>query len=217
VTRTKLARLRRIFAGGLAALLGTGACTTAPAEPADPPASGNRPAVGFTATVTVDGQAVRISYQLVNQSTDELIVLNRVPAYTTAGTEKADPNAVYVVGRAKSHTVEIGKRAFPMPDTGKKTWVQAPRVAGVTLPPGQSIGEEVTVSLPLQRRHPYGDDFGDGTIALPDPIKELVFCVGVIRRSEAQGAAASGDTITLPHLISTTSVQHLFCSAATKL
>jgi hypothetical protein len=217
VTHTRPARFRRFFAGGLAALLGTGGCTAAPAEPVDPPASGNPPAVGFTATVTVEGQAIRISYQLVNQSPDELIVLNRVPAYAAAGTQKADPNSVYIVGRAKTHTVEIAKRAYPMPETGKKDWGQAARVTGITLPPGQSVSEELTVPLPLQRRHPYGDDFGEGTIALPDPINDVVFCVGVLRKSEAQSVAASGDGVSMPHLVSTTSMQHLFCSTPAKL
>jgi len=200
-------RTRRLFAGGLAALL-TG-CSSGPAEPPDPPASGAPPAVGFTATVSVEGQSIHITYQLTNQSADELLVLSRVP-----GSGKNDPNAVYVVGRTGTHVVEIGKRAFAMPDTDKVSWAQAARVGVVKLPPGESVGEQVTVALPLKRRHPYGDDYGDGAITLPDPIEEVVFCVGVVRQSEAKGLAADD---TLPHLSSTTTVQHLFCSSPTKL
>ncbi|MEV6969176.1 hypothetical protein AB0M47_29090 [Hamadaea sp. NPDC051192] len=197
-----MTRTKRLFAGGLAALLG--GCSAAPAEPADPPASGAPPAVGFTADVRVEGQSVHISYQLTNQSPDELLVLNRVPA---GG--KTDPNAVYIVGRSGTHVVEIGKRAFAMPDTDKVSWAQAFRVGVTKVPPGQSVGEQLTVPLPLKRNHPYGDDYGDGAISLPDPIEQIVFCLGVVRASEAKGLAADE---TLPHLSSTTSVQHLFCS-----
>ncbi|MEV0274670.1 hypothetical protein AB0H43_38355 [Hamadaea sp. NPDC050747] len=193
-----MTRTKRLFAGGLAALLG--GCSAAPAEPADPPASGAPPAVGFTAEVVVEGQSLHVTYRLTNQSPDELLVLNRVPGAA---------DAVYVVGRSGTHVVEIGKRAFAMPDTDKVSWAQAARVGVTKVPPGESVGEQLTVSLPLSRRHPYGDDYGDGTITLPDPIEQVVFCLGVVRASEAKGLAADE---TLPHLSSTTSVQHLFCS-----
>ncbi|NUR73660.1 MAG: hypothetical protein HOU81_22815 [Hamadaea sp.] len=197
-----MTRTRRWFAGGLAALLG--GCSAAPAEPADPPASGTPPAIAFTAKVAVEGQTIHISYQLTNKSADEVLVLDRVP-----GTD-----AVYVVGRSGTHLVEIGRRAYAMPDTDKVSWAQAARVGVTKLPPGESVDEQVTLALPLQRRHPYGDDYGDGTIKLPDPIEQVVFCVGVVRAAEAKGLAADE---TLPHLSSTTSVQHLFCSDPVKL
>lgn len=195
----------------LAALLGPTACSS-PAEPADPPATGTEPSVEFTASVTVDGSRLRVEYRLENRSGEELIVLNRVPSYSAAGTPQQDANAVYVTGVAGTGRVQVSKRAFAMPDTGM-TWVQAPQVGGVAVPSGHSVQESLTVGLPLQRRHPYGDDVGEGVIKLPDPVTEVVFCVGVVRAADVQPPVAG--EITLPHLAAVAEVQHLFCSPAT--
>ena len=137
-----------------------------------------------------------------------------MPAYSAAGTAQPDPNAVYVTGVTGTDRVQLAKRAFAMPDSGK-TWVQAAQVGGVVVPDGQSVEESLVVPLPLTRRHPYGDDVGQGVITLPDPVREVVFCLGVLRAADAP-PHPPGD-ITLPHLVSTTSVQHLLCSEPTKL
>jgi hypothetical protein len=203
-------RLRRLLASGLAAVLGSAACGgTPPAEPADPPATGAPPAVELTATLTVDGQRLHITYQLANRSDEPLIVLNRVPA--------GDANAVYVTGRGGSGRVEVAKRAFAMPETKGRTWAHPEQVSGVTLPSGQSVSEDLTVPLPLRRHHPYGDDLGYGTIKLPDPVKDVVFCVGVIREREAPPHESAGGTVTIAHLSGATRVQYLSCSAPLKL
>jgi hypothetical protein len=228
-----------VLSAGLAAVLGCAGCgSDAPAEPHDPPAAGTPPAVRFTSTVEVRGQALHIRYQLVNESGEDLIVLNRVPAYSASGIETRDPNAVYVTGTEPAGRVEISKRAFAMPDTDKKTWAQATRVSGVAVRQGQSVGEEFTVPLPLRRHHPYGDDYGDGPISLPDPAKEAVFCIGVVREADVHlptpagspsagapsgapsgsASAGAGDAVvTLPHLSSTTRVQYLSCSSPVRL
>jgi hypothetical protein len=221
------------------AVLAVGGCDrSAPAEPADPPASGTPPAVRFDADVRAGADALRISYGVTNQSGEDLIVLNRVPAYSSAGSPRADVNAVYVTGAGPAGRVQISKRAFPMPETDSVAWAMAPRISGVLLRPGRSVGEDLVVAMPLRRHHPYGDDVGEGRIRLPDPIRETVFCVGVLRRADApadlatsgpsgvpSGAAASvpsdvpggsgeGDgSVTLPHLSAVTDVQYLSCSA----
>ncbi|WP_144119535.1 hypothetical protein [Catellatospora sichuanensis] len=209
-----------LLTGCLAVVLGVAGCADDPAEPADPPSAGDPPAVGFRAEVTVRGQQLRISYRLVNRSGGDLLVLNRVPAYSSAGTARDDPNAVYVVGRPGTGTVQLGKRAFPRPDTDRKDWGAAPQVGAVVLPAGQEVAEEITVPLPLRRNHPYGDDIGYGVIKLPDPVDEVVFCLGLARMGEVPGALPSpgGPAVTsVPHAVSTTRVQHLFCSAPTML
>ena len=218
MTRTRGCRLGRFVAAGLAAVLGTAGCGSTPAEPPDPPATGTPPAVQFSSAIEVRGQALHITYELVNTSGADLVVLNRVPAYTAAGAETQDPDAVYVTGGGPTGRVEISKRAFAMPDTEHKSWAQAARISGVTVQQGQSIGEELTVPLPLRRHHPYGDDLGDGSIALPDPVTEVVFCLGVVRKAEARLPSDADDApVTLPQLSTTTGVQHLSCSAPAKL
>jgi len=165
----------------LVAVLGSAACgSSRPTEPADPPATGAPPAVELTATLTVQEQRLHVTYRLVNRSGEPLIVLNQVPTATST----PDANAVYVTGRPGSGRVEIAKRAYAMPDTDRKTWAQPEHVAGVILAPGGSVGEDLTVPLPLRRRHPYGDDIGYGTIKLPDPVQDVVFCLGVVDRAQ---------------------------------
>jgi hypothetical protein len=202
-----------LVAIGLVALLGSAACGASPGEPPDPPATGEPPAVEFTAKVSVEAQALRITYRLENRSGQALVVLNDVPAYN-GDNQIPDVNAVYITGRPDSNRVEIAKRAFAMPQGGV-TWTHPTQVSGVIVANGDSAHEELVVPLPLQRHHPYGDDIGEGTIKLPDPISEVVFCVGVV--PAAQAPAPSGPKVTLPHLSSTTAVQHLFCSPPTKL
>jgi hypothetical protein len=221
VTRTSLRRLRQALAAGLAALIGTTACGgSAPKEPVDTPASGNPPAVRFSSHLEVRDEALHISYDLVNESGQDLIVLNRVPAYSKSGVPSDDADAVYVVGEKPDGRVQIAKRAFGMPDTDNMTWTQIPQIFGVRIGQRQSVSEDITVALPLRRHHPYGDDFGDGPIALPDPVKEVRFCLGVVRAAEAPATTpsagpspAGNGTVALPHLATSTSVQHLFCSA----
>ncbi len=129
---------------------------------------------------------------------------------------KPDRDAVYVTG-ADHGRVVIAKRAFAMPDTTKVTWYAATQVAGTRLPPGGTVTEELTVPLPLRRRHPYGDDIGDGVIKLPEPVKEIVFCLGVARSAEVT-VYPSGPLAqpVLPHLAGTVRGQHLFCSDPVK-
>lgn len=195
-------RTRALLAAGLALVIGSGGCSAKPGEPADPQPAGSAPAAGFTAEVTVGGGAVKVAYTLVNRSGGTLVVLSRV-----------DP--AYVVGQADGR-IQIGQRAFTMPE-GDKTWSQPVFADGVRLKDGDKIEKTLTVPLPLTRNHPYGDDYGDGPIALPDAAKEVVFCLGAVRESEVKGTLAAGDEVRLPHLASTTAVQHLYCSDPVKL
>jgi hypothetical protein len=200
VTRTE-----RLIAMGITALISSllAACSsTAAKEPADPPApAGAAPAADFQATVTADAGAIRISYTFTNKSNADLLVLNKV---------LSDPNAVYITGRPGSQ-VQLAKRAFPMPETDRMSWAQAAQVSGSVVAPGASVSEQLVIARPLKRFYPYGNDFGYGEIKLPDPVKELVFCLGVVRSADVNGKT------TVPHLSSTTGVQHLFCSAPAAL
>ncbi|MEV4415774.1 hypothetical protein [Catellatospora sp. NPDC049609] len=186
-------------------------CAASPGEPPNSTPTGAPPEADFSASVTQEDDVLHIRYRLVNKSTTAVYVLNGVPLQEQTLTVRPAPDAVYVTGRG-SHTVEIAKRAFDMPSTDRKAWEAPYRVAGRLVAPGEAFSEEVTVALPLHRRHPYGDDLGEGVIALPDPTDTVVFCVGVVR--EAWQPPESTAALPLfPHLSSTTTAQHLFCSA----
>ena len=208
--------MSRVLATVLA-LVGLGGCASArpaPAEPADPAPTGAAPAVDFTASVQVGADALTISYRLVNHSGGDLVALNRVPAFSSGGAQLENPGAVYVTGAAGGR-VEVAKRAFAMPQTDKMSWNHAALVGATVVHDGQPVTEEFTVGLPLHRSHPYGDDIGDGPIALPSPVTEVVFCLGVVPAASLPPAVR--ESLNVPHLSATTASQHLFCSPPVKL
>jgi hypothetical protein len=198
VTRT------RTLAAALAAAVGfaaAGCSGGGPGEPPDPQPTSAAPKVDFTADVDVRQNDVHVAYQLVNKSGGDLYAF------------KSDK--VYATGHDNGR-VQLAQRAFAMPD-GDVTWTQAVPADGVRVGDGQQITADLTVPLPLQRRHPYGDDYGDGPIKLPDPINDIVFCLGIVRASDVTVTVPAGTAITLPNLASTTAIQHLLCSEPTKL
>ncbi|MEU4626776.1 hypothetical protein AB0G04_43190 [Actinoplanes sp. NPDC023801] len=208
---------RRLLAGAVLLLtLGCAACTGQPSEPADPPAKGTPPDAGFTSTVETRGQALHISYELTNRSDAKLIVFNRVPAFSPSGSMVEDPASVYVIGSEPEGRVQVAKRAFHQLESDRTDWTTTP-LAGVSeLEPGRSLREEFDVPLPLERRRPYGDDYGDGPVKLPDPVREVVFCVGAGRAADLPAPASppGGSEFgpVLGHLPTVTAAQHLWCS-----
>jgi hypothetical protein len=221
------ALIRLLIAVGLAA--GMTACTETPpapaTEPVDPPATGTAPVARFVATVQSGSGTLHISYQISNDSGDELIVLNRVPVYSAAGSARHDVNAVYVIGGGDDR-VQVAKRAFTMPEGIER--VQYAEMLGETLGAGRTLSEDVTVPMPLHRIYPYGDDLGHGVIRLPDRLAEVIFCLGVVRRadlgsdlgselsprpSEDTSPPPPGErTVTLAHSPAVAAAQHLFCT-----
>lgn len=204
--------MRRLLLAGAVLLAAAAAgCAGTAEEPVGATPTGAPPDAEFSASVTQEDEVLHIRYRLVNKGAAGVYVLNGVPLQEQTLSVRSAPDAVYVTGRG-GHTAEIAKRAFDMPATDKKAWEAPYRVAGRLVAPGEAFSEEVTVALPLHRRHPYGDDVGEGVIELPDPTDTVVFCVGVVR--EAWQPPESTPTLPLfPHLSSTTTNQHLFCSA----
>ena len=196
-----MTRTRALLAG-LACLL-VGGCSGDPAEPPDPVATGTPPAVAFTARVKPGKEALSITYQLVNQSGADLVVVNRI---------RPDANAVFIVGQ-RDGRVQIGKRAFARPADDKTNYATTPSTGGTVVGPGQSAGETFTVPLPLTRRHPYAND----KIKLPDPVKDVVFCLGVLPRSAVASTTGPDGTVVVVHDKTTTTQQHLFCSPPASL
>lgn len=204
--------MRRTLATAAAAALVAlaAACTPGPAEPPGREPTSAPPQVTFSASVTQEDDVLHVRYRLVNTGTVPLHVLNGVPLEEQTLAVTPAPDAVYVTGRG-GHTIELAKRAFDMPD-GNKAWEAPFRVAAHPVAPGQAFSEELTVPLPLHRRHPYGDDIGEGVIELPDGADTVVFCVGVVREAW-QAPESTPELPIFPHLSSTTTDQHLFCSA----
>jgi hypothetical protein len=224
-TATDLPRKRRAFVAALAALLGVSGCAGSADEWPDIPPNTEPIQVTFTASVRVaDGQA-HVSYRIANNEASDVVVLNRVHTTTPGGRWETRPELVYVVGRDNGR-VEISKRALPQPENSKIGLAQDPTVGGSVLPAGGSLSEEFAVRLPLTRVHPYSNDVGYGEVKLPDPITELVFCLGVLRDPASSGqrspapspAAMTAEVIDhVSHGNGTVKRQHLFCSDPVKM
>jgi hypothetical protein len=213
---------RRLLAGAVLALtLGCAACSGEPSEPADPRPGTNPPDVGFTTAVEVRGQAVHIAYELTNRSNGKLTVFNRVPAFSPSGSLVENPASVYVIGSGPEGRVQIAKRAFHQLESDETDWTTTPLIGVSELEPGRSLREEFDVPLPLERRRPYGDDYGDGPVKLPDPVREVVFCVGAARAADLPAPVSPPDGSdfgpVLGHVPKVTEPQYLWCSPPSAL
>lgn len=182
----------------------------AASEPADPAGTSTRPAAQFDVQVTPEEDEVQVTYRLVNQGLAPLLVPNRLPVPAGAGVRYLSDQA-YVTG-GPDGLVQLAHRVFAWPDTDRKTWEVAPRVGVTQVAPGRSVSAELTVPLPLTRNQPFGDDIGYGTIRLPDPVEDVVFCLGVITGSAAIPLHEDDGVLLTEHGNSTNSAQHLFCS-----
>lgn len=188
---------------GLAVALALTGCAAKPGEPPDPTPSGPAPDVAFTADIAAGPDGFRISYRLTNRSTEDLIALSgpEPPA-------RPDRNAVSIIATAVPGRVQIAKRAFAKPDNYIET--QESMAGGMIVAPGASVAEQLYVPAPTHSIAPFSTLDGH---PLPDPITEVVFCVGVLRLREAHVASNDGSVVTVSESTATTSVQHLFCSA----
>jgi hypothetical protein len=166
------------------------------------------PAVEFTASVEPQATAIDIRYRLVDHDDTVLYALNRIGRDGFADTFRPLSNEVYVTVRPGGG-VEIAKRAFGLPPG---LLADAPAMLGGTrVGPGESVEEWFSVSLPLERRHPYGNRPEDGPTTLPDPIRYVVFCLGVVDIPGEGFFEGIGDAV-YPHDQRTTGHQHVVCS-----
>jgi hypothetical protein len=188
---------------GLAVALALTGCATTAGEPPDPTPSGPAPDVAFTAKITAGPGGFQISYRLTNRSTEDLIAL-----YGPEPPTRPDRNAVSIIGTAVPGRVQIAKRAFAKPDNYYEN--QFSMAGGVIVEPGASVAEQLYVPTPVLSIAPFPNI---DRIPLPDPITEVVFCVGLLRLSDAHIASNDKGFVTVTESAATTSVQHLFCSA----
>jgi hypothetical protein len=190
-----------------------GGCSFERREPPTSKPTGPAPSVEFTASIHFRATAIDISYRLVNRDDQALYVLNRLFEGDFADAFVSQPDHVYVTVRPRGG-VEIAKRAFdppPGPD------YDAPAILGGSrLIPGRSAEESFSVPLPLTRHHPYGNHPEFGPTTLPDPIRYVVFCLGVVDMPPEDDPARLQNLV-YTHTPYTTQAQHVFCSAEVRL
>ncbi len=184
---------------------------TSGGEPADPRSDQPEPEASFRVEVTPDDTAVSIRYRLTNGSDRVLLVPNQLT--DSNGAVDDTRQTVYVTGTGE-HAVAISQRVFASPETDRLDLAQLPTVGVSRLKPGGILSVDLEVPLPLERRHPFGDDLGYGTIELPDPVDEVQFCLGVISAPVAPnvGLVRSDGVSTIQHGTPANDAQYLYCS-----
>ncbi|MBL0747033.1 hypothetical protein [Nocardioides baculatus] len=210
-----------VVAGTLAGLLVVSGCsgsgeepveTSTEGGPADPGQDTPRPDVDFDVEVTPGADAIAVSWTLTNTGDRPLLVVDRVPRASGAGVVY-DPQATYVVGGADG-LVEVASRLFDLPETDTMSFAQPPRAGASELAPGATVQRDLAVPLPLERLSPWGNDLGDGPIALPDPVTSVRFCLGVVagQPEPSWGVGRANGTTTLEHGSGAVAAQHVLCS-----
>ncbi|MBE1486329.1 hypothetical protein [Plantactinospora soyae] len=191
--------IRKLLLAGTAALTVLTLASCAEAQVDFEPewtATGAKPTVTFDAEVTPRSGALAIRYTLRNQGAEPIVAYVGVE-----GDAASHASDVYVTAR-KDGTVELAKRTFAIPDGVNADSIGT--IEGKLVAPGEEVTEEFTVSLPLKGRRPYV-----GAVKLPDPVREVVFCLGAVLQSEAaQPKPATQGRGKYP----LNGPQHLFCS-----
>lgn len=191
--------------------------TSTEGGPAEPSQDTPRPDVAFDVEVTPGAQSVAVSWSLTNTGDEPLLVVDRV-SRASGGAVVHDPQVVYVVG-GDDGLVQVGTRLFDLPETDRMSWAQLPTAGATELAPGAKIERDLAVPVPLERLSPWGDDLGDGPIELPDPVRSVQFCLGVVagEPQPSWGVERDGDVVLLEHGRGAVSAQHVLCSDPTPL
>jgi len=184
---------------------------TSGGEPADPRSDVPEPEATFQVQVSPGDTSVAVTYTLTNDSSVPMLIPNQLTE--SNGTVDDTRQTVYVTGTGDA-SAAISQRVFASPDTDRMDFAQLPSVGVSRLAPAGTLSVDLEVALPLERRHPFGDDLGYGTIELPDPVEEVQFCLGVISAPFAPnlGLERSDGTSTIQHGTPSNEAQYLFCS-----
>lgn len=176
-------------------------------NPTDTAVRASLPGVSFDASIRHGVGTIEVSYRLGNDSGQTLLVLNRVPVKEgTAGTDlETEPNEVYITDRGGG-LVEVAKRTFDRPDGVE---LYAPwELETTVLAHGETLEEALSVPLPLRGRSLYPDHDG-GLADLPEPVRRVVFCVGVVPPTPSMDVGAHGSVFRTGHGLRG---QRLLCS-----
>ncbi|MEI7054823.1 hypothetical protein WBG06_03315 [Nocardioides sp. CCNWLW239] len=188
---------------GLVALMS--GCATVP--------EGDQEIIGvwFDSEITVAGDELEVSYRVVNDADADVYVIDSVPTYANGALQPASADTVYVLGSGGSRA-EVGKRVFALPED--KSFAQMPAVGWVKLAAGDEMKRDVRVPLPLEEYRPFDDD---SVPELPDPVEEVIFCVGVLDLRDLYPQGVPADVTGLAHSDSAAEAQQIFCSDAALL
>ncbi|MBF9132841.1 hypothetical protein I0C86_28360 [Plantactinospora sp. S1510] len=163
--------------------------------------TGARPMASFDAKVARRAEDLDIRYTFRNQGTESIVAYVGVE-----GGAASHAWDVYVSAR-KDDTVEVAKRTFVIPPGVDADAIGT--IEGMVIPPGEEVTEKFSIDLPLEGNRPYV-----GRVKLPEPVREVVFCLGAVRQREAATPKRAENGRGKYPL---NGPQHLFCSPPTKL
>jgi hypothetical protein len=165
-------------------------------------ATGTRPDAQLTASIQPRQDNLGIRYTLRNNGSEPLV------AYVGVTGEAASHAwDVYVTAR-EDGVVEIAKRTFAIPPGVNAD--STGQIEGVVVAPGAEFSEDFAVPLPLKARRPYTTK-----VKLPDPVRKVAFCLGVVLQKEAPRPQPAEDSSRARYPLN--GPQHLFCSEPVEL
>lgn len=154
-----------------------------------PQAGGPGTVVGGPAGgVSVDAQferladgGLRVRYNVSSSAEDPFVVADGVPADDTTQLPEVDPDSAYVRVRSGG-TVEISRRTFAAPGRSDRSGTAL--MLGTVLAPDAQLQGTVTLPAPVRQYRPY--DSGGERPELPDSVRSVVFCVGVVDPADVE-------------------------------
>ena len=167
--------------------------------------------VRFESEIAQTGGALEVSYRVVNDADTDVYVVDSVPTYANGALQPASADTVYVLGSGGSRA-EVSKRVFSLPED--KSFAQMPAVGWVKLAAGEEMKRDVRVPLPLEEYRPFDDD---SVPELPDPVEEVIFCVGVLDLRDLYPKGVPAEVTGLAHSDSAAESQQVFCSEPEEL
>ncbi|MFJ9393014.1 hypothetical protein ACIRON_29625 [Nocardioides sp. NPDC101246] len=167
--------------------------------------------VRFESEITTVGDALEISYRVVNDADTDVYVIDSVPTYVNGEVQPPSADTVYALGSGGKRA-ELSKRVFALPDD--KTFAQMPAVGWAELAAGEEMERDVRVPLPLEGYRPFADD---SVPELPDSVEEVIFCIGILDLGELYPEGVPTEVTGLAHSDSAAESQQIFCSDAAEL
>jgi hypothetical protein len=188
------------------------ASTPFASSPAPPTGSANESAsdnLTLDATISADGHgALLVSYKVTNRGKAPVLLLNQGDTSFGLGAGR-----VYIEPQADG-SVDLTQRGFAVPSSTQGPTPFAAIYPGVaTLAAGQTLNQNLKVLPPLARRHPYMQ--GAPNHPMPDPLKRVRFCLGVIESADAPTKISKGVRVLTS--LQAISQQRLLCSPVQEL
>ncbi|GGR58225.1 hypothetical protein J2S40_003456 [Nocardioides luteus] len=200
----------RVFVPAVALMLALSGCAhDEPYGEHGPSSTASAPEARFDVEVTPGNTEVEVRYRFSNDGDEPLMLVNR-PAVPSGGGVRHREDTAYVTEDAGGGAL-LSQALFGFPESDH-IWESVPRVGVTMVKPGETVEVDVRSALPLTWFHPFGNDFGSGTLSVPSDVEEVRFCLGVVSspfpesmtpRTEEDGTRTVGHA---------SADQHLFCS-----